>query len=96
MGYYINSTSKGLGLPATGKAEMLVLDGAELISTPSSFQDIEENKALICIVDNFTFEAAGLCYNESEFEEFVRDDGRPRTWLTMEKDVAHKLADYDQ
>jgi hypothetical protein len=34
MGYYINQNSKGEALPATGKAKMLIEDGATVVTPP--------------------------------------------------------------
>jgi len=74
MGKYINKTSKGKILLATGKVEALVFDGA-FLTIPAW----KEN--LVCVIDNGNFEAAGYAYCENEFNEFNRSDGRLKTWL---------------
>ena len=75
MGYYINETSKGEGLEAKGKAKALLNDGATL--TDATFK---EN--LVCVVESASFDAAGYCYSEAEFDVFNEtDDGRPKIWL---------------
>jgi len=75
MGYYINKTSTGKELPSSGKAQMLIEDGAEEV-----LPMFTEN--LICVVDNGFFEAAAYCYNEQEFKEFNDpSDNRPKRWL---------------
>lgn len=84
MGKYINIDSKGNVLPAKGKAEMLIKDGAKIVK-PTSFQD-----NLVCIVDNGMFEAAGYAYDENEFKAFNYPDGRNKIWLIY--DHASNLA----
>jgi hypothetical protein len=84
MGYYINKISTGEKLPASGKVQALIDDGAEIVNPVFS-----EN--LICVVDNGEFEAAGYCYDEKQFERFSYDDGRPKTWLVHPQ--AKELAD---
>ena len=84
MGYYINETSNGNPLPASGKVRALLADGAEIVE--AKFQS-----NLVCVVDNGFFEAAGYCYNEREFKAFNdTSDQRPKTWLVHPK--AEQLA----
>ena len=79
MGKYVNNTSKGTQLPAVGKAQLLIEDGA----TEVDGETFVEN--MICVVDNGAFEAAAYAYSESEYKEFKRPDGRSRVWLTHPK-----------
>ena len=91
MGYYIQG-------PTFGKANHIVKTlGGELLSqAPKKFSDIPANKALVVVVDNGAFEAAGLCYNESEFNAFVLypDSGRqrPRQFVLMDRKTAFQAA----
>lgn len=78
MGYYINQNSKNQDLPAIGKVNALIQDGAKVI-IPNEF---EEN--LVCVVDNGFFEAAAYMYNESEFEYFKSETSRPKKFLVYE------------
>jgi len=92
MGYYIET-----GDVVKGKEIVLVSKyGAEIIDLPESFDEVPEDKALICVVDNGLFEAAAHCYNESEFEAFkpTPTDQRPRQWLIMDKGLACQLSGY--
>lgn len=105
MGYYIevpHDTGKAQ-LIADGKALILVDDKwrqapeykAEIIERPASFADVPENKALICVISNPFFEAAGCCFDEREFEAFTQpDDHRARTWLLMDKNTAEQCSRY--
>ena len=92
MGYYIEVPKM------KGKAEQLVeLYEGEIIDRPASFNDIPEGKALICVVSNLNFDAAGLCYSEREFNDFLHDyhqPDRPRKWVLMDLQLARKLSGY--
>lgn len=80
MGRYINTTSQGI-LPINGKADVLMKDGAVLLSkAPENFIP-----NLVCVVKNPAFEAAAFCHDEDEFYRFVEDNsGRSKKWLIYE------------
>lgn len=83
MGYYIPG-------PPQGKVEYLtrVYKDATVIPVPDSF-NVPDDKALVCVVENPHFDAAGYCYNEREFKEFTdTSDPRHKTWVLMDKDDA--------
>lgn len=85
MGYYIPNNE-----PIQNK-------GAESIMPPNSFEDIPENKALICQVDNFAFKANGLVFSKGEYDAFTYpDDHRPKKWFLMDKEQAHQLSGYTE
>jgi hypothetical protein len=89
MGYYVQG-------PAIGKAQFIVSehDGV-IISQPKEFNDVVNDKAIICVVGNGAWEAAAYCYNEKEFEEFADpSDPRPKKWLVMDKDLAEELSGF--
>ena len=89
MGYYIEVPRN------KEKAEQLVaLHGGEIIAKPDTFDKIPQGKALICIVDNGFFEAAGYCFDSREFSAFAYPDGRPRKWVLMSLKKAEKLSGY--
>ncbi len=90
MGYYIEVPK------SVGKAAQLVrIHNASIIPCPEKFEDIPKDKALICVVDNRAFEAAGYCFSSSEFAEFKRPDGRPRQWLLIDKALTEKLTGFN-
>jgi len=65
-----------------------------IIPCPTSFDKVPEKMALICVVNNGPFEAAGYCFDEREFECFTHPDPRPRTWLLMDLEKARKISGY--
>jgi hypothetical protein len=78
MGYYINHIN-GKQLPSVGKAQKLISEGAIRIGIPTEFQD-----NLVCVVENFFFDAAVYAYDEREMTEFINpNDYRPKTWLIV-------------
>ena len=91
MGFYIQG-------PATCKAQYIVSEyDGKIIPKPKSFEEVDSKKALVCVVDNGFFEAAGHCFSPKEFIEFSRpDDQRKKTWLVMNKELAEKLSGYKQ
>ena len=68
MGYYIPG-------PTNGKADHIVevYKGVVLDSQPK-WEEVPEDMALVCVVDNGDFEAAGLCVDEREFNRFAAPD----------------------
>jgi len=88
MGFYIED-------PANGKAKFIETkyDGM-IIPQPTSFDKVPESMALICVVDNGSFEAAGYCFDEREFGAFTHPDPRHKTWLLMNKKKAEELSGF--
>ena len=89
MGYYIEVPNN------KGKAAQIVeMYGGEIIPQPDTFDKVPQGKALICVVDNGLFEAAGYCFDSREFGEFTRPDGRPKQWVLLDLIKAQKLSGY--
>ena len=78
MSYYIDKDTKGNPLPAKGKAQALVLDGAkELPSWP------EYTNNLICVINLGPFDIAKYMYDKDEYTIHINlCDHRTITWLT--------------
>jgi len=96
MGYYIKETPKR-NLPNIGKAQCLIDDcQAKKISVEEAENEITGGKdAVVCVINNGFFDAAGLVYDKNEFIEFTLPmDMRKRTFLKMDKQLAHKLSGY--
>lgn len=85
MGYYVQTPEN------LRKAEQLVqLYGANPIEPPKKF-DPPKDMMLICVVCNGLFDAAAICFDEAEFEEFSSLDERARSWLLMDRDKVLEL-----
>lgn len=68
MGFYVNPFNET-------KEEFLERCGKPFCG---SWKDRPSNSGIIFLIDNFMFTAAGLAYCEDEFNEFNRNDGRPK------------------
>jgi len=91
MGWYIDTEVN------KGKATYIEENyNGMIIPRPTSFDKVPDSKALICVVDNGFFEAAGYCFSEREFEVFTAPDPRPKTWLLMDKEKAEELTGYNK
>ena len=84
-----------LNLPdGTGKLEYLSgLSGSEVLpSRPRGLDEVPNHKALICVLDNGTFEAAGYVVSETDFAAWANSTGdRSETWLLMDRQIADDL-----
>ena len=69
MGYYLQVEQ-----PKGVVAQLCVLGAVPVVGTPTNFGLVPEDKALICVVDNGHFEAAGLCYDNEEFLRMAAPD----------------------
>lgn len=77
MGYYVNprTGTKEAWLDAHG----LEVTGPEWSYLATNFPGLtpEGNGVYVCLVDNGPFTAAGICYNEAEFDAFRAADPTP-------------------
>lgn len=89
MGYYIETPNN------RGKAKQLTdLYGAELVLSPEKF-DFNGTDALICVVENGPFDAAGIAYDAGERDAMNQPgDPRPKTWLKLPKEKVLTLNPY--
>lgn len=79
MGLYLNKDLNGDWLPAVGKADALISEGAIEQKYPHYVHD-----RLVCVVSNGPFDAAGFMFNQSEYCEFSDPaDHRPKRWLEV-------------
>lgn len=90
MGYYIQVPENH------NKANQLVaLHEAKLIDKPAAFSAVSPDLAIICVVDNGLFEAAGFAYSDDEFRAFAHGlNGRRAWWLTMPRSDAERLSGF--
>jgi hypothetical protein len=92
VGHYIQTPGAN-----HGKAAIIAYDhsGEILRDQPRSYAGIPEGKALIVVVDNGAFEAAGFCFNEEEFKAFTLPyDLRPKQYGLIDRAKAEKLSGY--
>jgi len=89
MGFYIEG-------PAKGKAPFIRSEyDAEFINEPEYFKDIPDDKALICVINNGPFEAAGFAFDDREFRGFsAPGDPRPKQWMMMDRKKAEELTGF--
>lgn len=85
--------------PTRGKVEhlMTTYGAMRLQRAPMAFDDLPEDRALICVIDTIMYETAILCFSGVEF--LIHDDPtdfRRRVWLLMDKDKAHELSHFPQ
>lgn len=84
MGYYLEvpSPEQRFNKAKTlcdihGGREISLEEAKTLIKNP-------ESTAIVCVVNNGIFEAAGYCYSENEFLAFSdSNDRRSKTWLAF-------------
>lgn len=87
MGYYIefrDAHNKGDQLLADKESEAV-----ELSRVPESVPG--DKNVLVCVVENRSFDAAGIVYDNRELREFSDlRDGRPKRWFLVNKQWALK------
>jgi hypothetical protein len=96
MGLYISQTGKRQ-LPVTGKARALAEDcgAVPVFRVPQRLAELPTGTALVCVIHNGPFDAAGFVYDDRELAGFTDpDDTRPKTWLLMDKELACRLTGY--
>jgi hypothetical protein len=87
MGYYIETGTN------TNKAQIICdTHNGQRIRQPKLWSDIPADEALIVIVNNGMFEAAGFAYDEREFEAFTYTvDYRHKEFVLIDRELAEKL-----
>ena len=91
MGYYIQASS------THGKAEFIAKEyaGTLLPNPPGNFCDIPNDKALVVAFCNGPFEAAGVAFDEREFNVFLNPkDYRPKKFVLIDLEKAKELTGY--
>ena len=91
MGFYIEVSN-----PKNKTQQILDLYGGIICINAPEWEDITSDEAIICIVGNGSFEAAGLCIDKRELEYFKVPDGRPRQWLIMSWQKACQLTGFNE
>jgi len=92
MGVYLN-TDTVIG-PMDKAKDLIENHGAIIIDQPVT---LPSESAVVCVVSNGGFDAAALCYSQTELVEFTEpNDLRPKIWLSMSKATAHHLSGYEE
>lgn len=79
MGYYINPQD-------CTKEVYLELHGQRLSEPPTKW-DFSSDSLPVCLADNGLFTAAGIAYDTRELEDWVRPDGRPKSWYAVSREA---------
>ncbi len=88
MGYYINP-------PNETKEEFLEREASLLSDEDMGFSlFLDNDDALVCLIDNGIFTAAGVVYNVTEFHAFTDPtDPRPKRWYIIKRDKLWDVSD---
>ena len=92
MGYYVETSN------FHGKSEEIAkkYDG-EIVDKPVSFDEVPSGKALIVVMNNGAFEAAGYAFNADEFAAFTSpNDLRPKKYALIDRVAANRLTGYKE
>lgn len=90
MGYYIELPS-----PKNKAEQIKKMYGGLILPEKPEFSKVPPDKAVIVILDNGSFEAAGYAYDEYEFNAFTEpDDKRKKEFVIMDKAKAEELTHY--
>lgn len=79
MGLYINP-------PDMTKETWLInnaIDATALIGVERSWATVPEGTLPVCVVDNGAFTAAGIAFDEQEYNAFNRDDDRAKFFVLV-------------
>ena len=96
MGCYVNP--KGM------KNDKWVTANGKYICDISEYDDVpvyrglcNNNRLPVVLVDNGSFYAAGVCFDEQEYNRFtLSSDPRPRTIYTVDKELLKTVVDVPQ
>jgi len=84
--------------PEGNKLKWLQENAEELHSTTYipikyNFSLTPEDKVVVCLVDNYIFQAAGVAFDEREFKAFnLPGDDRLKTWFLVDREQARAIA----
>lgn len=81
-----------------GKAKRFIeKHNAEVVACPLSVEQLQTDKALVCVVENLMFDAALYVPDDRELKDTLatKNDRRKRTYLLMDKELVKKLSHYD-
>jgi hypothetical protein len=86
MGYYLEPQDNLPRKPS--KKAFLENDGIKLKGPE---WPLDPDRALVCLIFNGAWWAAGVCYSKAEMEAFNRpDDARQKTWFWLTKEKCYE------
>ena len=91
MGYYIQTKDNH------GKAEEIAREhGGKIVDElTAGMTMMDKDFAVIVVINNGPFEAAGFAFDDDEFKAFTAlDDPRPRKFVILDRDTAKELTGY--
>lgn len=87
MGFYIN--------PLNESKQSFLDRVSTKIQQPLSYNDVSDDTAIICLVDNGVFSAAGIVFSERELKAFTYNvnDDRPKTWYIVPRNELYQVSE---
>ena len=82
MGYYIETKQ-----PLRKADQLLSIVGVKEVPAIAASPDRSGQTVSVCVVQNGPFDAAAVCYNDSEYKCFLQPDGRPKRWLVFPREI---------
>lgn len=90
MGYYIQTPA-----PTDKAVQIAKLYGGQIITKPAKFSDVPAGKALIVVLHNGPFDAAGFAYSDAEFQSFTDSrDQRDKDFVLIDREKACELTGF--
>ena len=86
MGCHIEPTDKS-------KLQWLIDNAVTVPRGLLDFDLVDPDGVLVCLVNNGTFHAAGVCFNKAEFEAFRNPrDARPKVWFIARRSKVREVS----
>jgi hypothetical protein len=90
MGFQIPGPTKGKVQYFIDTYQAEVLD-----RPPNNFDQVPDDRAIICVIDTLQYEMACYAYSRQEFSVLDdHSDFRKRTWLLMDKSKANQASGF--
>jgi hypothetical protein len=90
MGFQIPGPTKGKVQYLVDTYQAVVLD-----RPPRDFDKIQDDQAIICVIDTLQYEVASYAFSRQEFSSLDdHSDFRKRTWLLMDKTKANQVSGF--
>ena len=83
MGYYVWNKAEMTDGNHLNKADRITAQYPEVqeVHVLAASPDRTGQTVSVCVIQNGPFDAAVICYNDAEYRDFKREDGRPKRWL---------------